>query len=63
MMTAGQYRELGWRYELFAEQERNDFSRNQLQTLAQSYFVLARSVSVLERSAKVLDRMSERPKE
>jgi hypothetical protein len=63
MMTAGQYRELGSHYELSAEQASDHFARHQLQTLAESYFVLARSMSVLERSTKVFDRISERRKE
>jgi hypothetical protein len=54
MKTHRECRELAIHYELSAERAADHVARQQLQTLAQSYFVLATSISVLERSAKLL---------
>lgn len=61
-MTSDDYRELASQYELAAERADEDYVRERLQSLAQSYLLLAKSTSVVERSTKVVDRIEARRK-
>jgi hypothetical protein len=55
MQTRKKYLQLAKHFAEAADSTRDNIARQQLEALANSYFVLAKSTSVAERSAKTID--------
>jgi hypothetical protein len=62
MVMPKEYLKLAMHYERAAADARDNFSRNELLTFAQSYRTLAQSTAVLHRSAKALEAINRRRK-